>query len=387
MPQSEISQALLEAVSRRERELIDRLSALVRVESPSHVKAAVDQAQTLFAGWAASAGGEVLRHRFPAHGDSVEIRFMPTGSSTGSHHSEPTILLGHLDTVWDVGTLEHMPLTITADCIEGPGVLDMKAGALMALTAVEVLRELHLLRRPVTLLMHGDEEIGSPASRALTETLALTAASVFVLEPAQGNDGAYKTARKGVGRYLLTVTGKASHSGVDFEKGHSAIVELARQIQALQSFTDLGRGLTVNPGVIGGGTASNVVAAQAWVEVDVRLAHADDAHEIDRLLHTLAPVDKGCTLSITGGINRPPMERLQGTIDLFKRAQHFATGLGFLLQEAETGGASDGNFTAALGVPTLDGMGAVGAGAHATYEHLRREHLVSRTALLAAMLL
>ena len=374
---------LLEAVRRRETEMIDRILALVCIESPSGNKPAVDHAQTLLTEWASAAGGEVLRHRFPDYGDSTETRFLCRQNAG----LRPIILLGHLDTVWDLGTLEHMPLDITKDLICGPGVLDMKAGVVMALTAIQVVRELDPAHRPFTLLLHGDEEIGSPSSRALTEKVARGAAAVYVLEPAQGDAGAYKTARKGVGRYRLTVSGKAAHSGVDFEQGHSAVVELARQIEIIQSFTDLGNGLTVNPGVIGGGTASNVVAAEAWVEIDVRLVRANDAAEIDRLLRSLAPVDKACTLQIVGGLNRPPMERSQGTGDLFDRAQQLAAGLGFSLAEAATGGASDGNFTAALGVPTLDGMGAVGAGAHAPHEHLRREHLALRTALLAAMLL
>ncbi len=297
------------------------------------------------------------------------------------------MLLGHLDTVHEIGTLARMPLKITRDRIAGPGVLDMKAGVMMALTAVEALQELHLLTRPVTLLIHGEEEVGSPVSRALTEGQALQSSAVYVLEPAQGDAGAYKTARKGVGGYRLTVTGKAAHSGVDFEKGHSAVIELARQIEILQGHTDLAKGITVNPGVIGGGTSSNVIAAEAWVEIDVRAARTRDAARIDRVLRALKPVNAGCTLTIDGEINRPPMQRSPGTVALFRRAQELGTLLGIDLDEAATGGASDGNFTAALGVPTLDGMGAVGAGAHAPHEHLVRQHLVPRTALLAAMLL
>lgn len=385
MDQSSVSSAvprLLAAVRRRERELIERLSALVQVESPSSNKASVDGAQTLFAEWASAAGGKVRRHRFSSAGDSISVRF-------GRHSPKDpgVLLLGHMDTVHETGTLARMPLKITRGRVAGPGVLDMKAGLTMALAAVEAVQELQLLNVPVTLLIHGDEEVGSPASRALTEEQALQSRAVYVLEPAQGDAGAYKTARKGVGRYRLTVTGKAAHSGVDFEKGHSAIVELARQIEVVQSHTDLAKGVTVNPGIIGGGTGSNVVAAEAWVEIDVRVARKPDGARIDRVLRSLKPVDKGCTLSVHGEINRPPMERSRGTVGLFRRAQELAGALGIDLEEAATGGASDGNFTAALGVPTLDGMGAVGAGAHATHEHLVRKHLVPRTALLAAMLL
>jgi len=236
-------------------------------------------------------------------------------------------------------------------------------------------------------LLHGDEEVGSPSSRKLTETIAQRCAAVYVLEPAQGAVGAYKTARKAVGMYRLSVEGVAAHSGVDFEKGHSAVVELARQIEALQSLTNMTKGITVNPGVIGGGTQSNVIAAEAWAQIDVRIARKRDLARIDRAFRALRPFDRACKLTVTGGMNRPPMERSKGTVALFRRAQRLAAELGFVLEEAATGGASDGNFTAALGVPTLDGMGAVGAGAHAPHEHLEREHLVPRTALLAAMLL
>jgi glutamate carboxypeptidase len=265
----------------------------------------------------------------------------------------------------------------------GPGVLDMKAGVVMALAALDTLREMNL-SRPVTLLLNSDEEVGSPISRPITERLALESSAVLVLEPAQGL--AYKTARKGVGHYHVAVTGVGAHSGVDFEKGHSAILELAKQIQTISGFTNLARKLTVNCGVISGGTRSNVVASQAWTEVDVRIAKASDAAHVEKLFRRLKVTDPHCKLTITGGINRPPMERKPGTIALFKKARSVAAELGFVLEEAATGGGSDGNFTAALGIPTLDGMGAVGDGAHAAHESVVIEHLIPRTALLAAMI-
>jgi glutamate carboxypeptidase len=377
----EVSRLLKEA-RRAEPRLIDRLSELVRIESPTSSKAGVDQAQTLFAEWATAAGGVIRRHVRAKFGDSIEARFGPH-----STRQSPLLLLGHLDTVWELGTIQRMPLRITRDRISGPGVLDMKAGVVMALTALEILAELQLLKRPVTVLLHGDEEVGSPVSRSLTEKLARRATAVYVLEPAEGLAGAYKTARKAVGLYRLSVTGKAAHSGVDFEKGHSAIVELARQIEVLQSHIDVSRGITVNPGVIGGGTRSNVIAAQAWVDIDIRIARKRDVTRIDRALRSLMPVDKVCKLTVEGGINRPPMERTPQTAALFRRAQQLCSELGIALEEAATGGASDGNFTSALGVPTLDGMGAVGAGAHAPHEYLLRKYLVPRTALLAALIL
>ena len=265
----------------------------------------------------------------------------------------------------------------------GPGVLDMKAGVVMALSAISTLRELKLAR-PVVLLLNSEEEVGSPVSRAITESLALKSEVVFVLEPAQGL--AYKTARKGVGQYNVQVTGVGAHSGVDFVNGHSAVLELAKLVQTISNFTNLERNLTVNCGVIAGGTRSNVVASQAYAEVDVRIAKASDAAYVEKLFRSLKVSDPHCTLTISGGVNRPPMERKAGTIALFKRARGIAAELGFDLQEASTGGGSDGNFTAALGIPTLDGMGAVGDGAHAAHESVVIEHLVPRTALLAAMI-
>lgn len=378
---SDISR-LVATIRRREPELVDRLCRLVEIESPSSDKAGVDRAQDVLKAWAEVAGGKVRCHASRSFGDSLEIRFGE------QHRGEGRILLlGHLDTVWPLGTLGTMPLKVTRERIAGPGVLDMKGGVVMALMAVEALQEMRLPRRAVTLLVHGEEEIGSPFSRRITEAVARRSSAVYVLEPAQGAAGAYKTARKGVGRYRLDVKGTAAHSGVDFEKGHSAVVEIAQQIGILQSLTDLSKGITVNPGVIGGGTGSNVVAAEAWVEIDVRVVRKRDIARIDRSLRSLKPFDKDCTLKVSGGMNRPPMERSKGTVALFKRAQGLAREIGIELGEAATGGASDGNFTAALGVPTLDGMGAVGAGAHATHEHLMRRHLVPRTALLAAMLL
>jgi glutamate carboxypeptidase len=323
-------------------------------------------------------GGRIKRNKQKDFGDVLELHFRQSRSSC-----KPVLLLGHLDTVWPMGTLKTMPWRETDGRYWGPGVLDMKAGVIMALTAVSSLRELKLAR-PVSLLLNSEEEVGSPVSRAITERLALQSEAVFVLEPAQGL--AYKTARKGVGQYNVHVTGVGAHSGVDFAKGHSAILELAKLVQTISNFTKLERKLTVNCGVIAGGTRSNVVASQAYAEVDVRIAKAGDAAYVEKLFRSLKVSDPHCKLTITGGINRPPMERKAGTIALFKRARGFAAELGFELDEAATGGGSDGNFTAALGVPTLDGMGAVGDGAHAEHESVLIEHLVPRTALLAAMI-
>ncbi len=371
-------QGVVEEVEANEVRLRLRLRELVEVESPSEDKAAVDRAGELVTGWASELGGKVKRHRQRGFGDVLELRFGPTRSKAGR-----VLLLGHLDTVWPMGTLKSMPWRESDGKLFGPGVLDMKAGVAMALEAVAAVQSLGQ-ERPVTLLLNSDEEVGSPVSRAITEKLARECAAVFVLEPAQGL--AYKTARKGVGHFELCVEGVASHAGVDFERGHSAVLEMARLVEKVSNFTDLKRGLTVNAGVIAGGTRSNVVAAECRCEVDVRIAKAGDGARVERMFRALKVTDKACKLTVSGGINRPPMERKAGTIALFKQARRLAAEMGVDLAEAATGGGSDGNFTAGIGVPTLDGMGGVGAGAHADHEHVVAKHLVERTALLAGMI-
>jgi glutamate carboxypeptidase len=370
---------LTRAVAGRRPRMLEMIGELVGVESPTEDRQAVNRCVDLLETWIKASGGKSRRSKQRSAGDLLVGRFGPPRSAL-----KPLLLLGHLDTVWPLGTLARMPFRVRGGRAWGPGVLDMKAGVVMALSALETLAG--QLTRPVVLLLNSDEETGSEHSRALTESLARGCGSVFVLEPAQGLAGAYKTARKGVGNYRLLVQGVAAHSGVDFGQGHSAVLELGRQIERASAFTDLARGITVNAGVIGGGTRSNVVAAEAWAEFDVRIARAADAPRVDRRFRSLRAVDRGCTLEVTGGLNRPPMERTSGTVALFRRAATMAAGLGFQLQEAATGGGSDGNFTSALGIPTLDGMGAVGEGAHADHESILIEALVPRTALLAAMI-
>jgi glutamate carboxypeptidase len=370
--------SVTEEIESHEARLRSRLRALVEIESPSEDKAAVDRAGELVAGWAIALGGTVKRHKQKAFGDVLELRFGPSRSNKGR-----VLLLGHLDTVWSIGTLAAMPWREAEGKLFGPGVLDMKVGVVMALEAVACMRALKT-ERPVTLLLNSEEEVGSPVSRAITERIAKQCAAVFVMEPAQGL--AYKTARKGVGHFELKVTGIGAHAGVDFEKGHSAVREMARLVETVSGFTDLKRGLTVNVGVISGGTRSNVIAAECIAEVDVRIAKASDTARVERMFRGLRVTDPACRLAVSGGINRPPMERKPGTVALFKQARALASEMGFTLEEAATGGGSDGNFTAALGIPTLDGVGAVGAGAHASHEHIVVKHLLERTALLAGML-
>jgi glutamate carboxypeptidase len=378
--------ALLAGARRKERSLLDFTRKLVAAESPSDSKSAVDACVTLATAHLKQLGGRVKLHRQKDHGNLLEARFGPRASTRSA--AQPILLLGHLDTVWPLGTLTFMPCRVCDGRLWGPGTLDMKAGVAMACAAIEMLTEAALLRREIIFLLNSDEEIGSPVSRPITENLARQCSAVYVLEPAQGL--AYKTARKGIGDWHIVVKGVAAHAGVDFEKGANAIRELARVIETVSGWTDLKRGLTVSVGVAAGGTKSNVVPAHAQAHIDVRIPRLADAARITRKFAALRPhksVGPRCTLTVSGGINRPPMERSRGTVHLFRKAHALARELGFELNEASTGGGSDGNFTAALGVPTLDGMGAVGEGAHASHESVLIEHLAPRTALLAAMLI
>ena len=381
--------ALLAGARRKEPALLDLIRQLVRAESPTGDKAAVDACIAIAAAQARALGGRVKLHRQLRFGDLLEARFGPKparpGETAGKDQSaERILLLGHLDTVWPLGTLKTMPCRLSEGRLWGPGALDMKAGVAIALTAIEMLTEAGFPDREIVLLLNSDEEVGSPVSRSTTEQLAAECAAVFVLEPAQGL--AFKTARKGTGMWRIDVKGVAAHAGVDFEKGASAIRELARVVETVSGWTDLKRGLTVSVGVAAGGTKTNVIPAGAWAEVDVRIAHKADGQRIERKFAGLKPEDKRCTTTVTGGINRPPMERTRGTVKLYRKARELAAELGFTLEEAASGGASDGNFTAALGIPTLDGMGAVGEGAHARHESIVVEHLAPRTALLAGLL-
>jgi glutamate carboxypeptidase len=265
--------------------------------------------------------------------------------------------------------------------------MDMKGGLAIFIAAVECLRELDVpAPHRVLLQVNSEEEVGSGSSRALTESNARESLAVLVLEPGTGLTGKLKTARKGIGDYRVTVHGRASHAGVDFQAGASAVVELARQIEKIAGFTDLARGTTVNPGVISGGTRSNVVAAEAAAHIDIRIARLRDATALDRKFKGLKPFDRRCRIEVSGGLNRPPMERTAGIQKLFRIAREQAALLGVDLEESSTGGGSDGNFTAALGVPTLDGLGVVGTGAHADDESLLVDRLADRTAMLATLL-
>ena len=364
----------------RESQLLSDVKALVEIESPSSSKPAVDHLVDFLAARLEHLGGRAQIHQVNDFGNHVQADF------EGVSESRPVLLLGHTDTVWELGTLSQMPFRVSDGRVWGPGVLDMKAGIAIAMHALGLLREQDIPHPPVRTLFVSDEEVGSHSSRAITQRLALESQAVLVLEPGQGLEGAVKTSRKGVGVYEIKVTGVAAHAGVEPGQGASAIHELAHQIETMTSFIDFKRGLSVNAGLIKGGTRSNVVAADAWAEIDVRVKTMDDAKLIDEKMHSLRAQDPRCIVEVTGGINRPPMERTERVAMLYRRAAKVGEALGLKIDEQSTGGGSDGNFTAALGVPTLDGLGAVGEGAHAVHESILLEHIAPRVALLAGLI-
>jgi glutamate carboxypeptidase len=294
-----------------------------------------------------------------------------------------TLILTHADTVWPVGTLQHMPFRVADSIAHGPGILDMKASFVIILLAVKSLRNFLLpLKSPITILVTSDEEIGSPDGRRWVEKEAGNASRVLVLEPAR-EDGSLKTSRKGVGRFTLDVRGKAAHAGVAPEQGRNAIVELAHQILAIERLANPAMGTTVNVGTVRGGSATNVVPECASLTLDARAWSIQEADRLSNQLLALRPQNPDCSLHVTGGWSRPPMERTAANLRLFDEVRTLALDLGFDLQEGATGGGSDGNFTSALGVPTLDGLGAEGGGAHASSEHVLIDSLPRRAALLA----
>lgn len=357
--------------------MISCIREIVECESPSDDPAGIHKCADLIGGML----GDIARVRiYPGKHLRCEFRL------PGPRKQGQILALGHSDTVWPLGTLKTMPFRQFRGRLWGPGVLDMKAGLVFFAFAMRILRELDIpVRRRVILQVNSDEEVGSPSSRLLTEETARESAAVLVLEPGTGIDGKLKTARKGVGDFRIAVCGRAAHAGLDFEQGANAVVEMARQIERIASFTRLRQGITVSPGVIQGGTRSNVVPAECHVEVDVRAPSAAAQRYLERQFASLKPFDKRCSIEVAGGLNRPPMERSAGVRGLFQKARTLAAEMGISLEESSSGGGSDGNFTAALGIPTLDGLGAVGEGAHASHESILINRIADRTALLAKL--
>ena len=354
------------------------LKRLVEVESPSTDKGAIDRLGLVVADELRRLGAGVTIDEQVAAGNHVVGRW-------GAGH-DGILLLFHMDTVYDLGTLAGQPCVEVNGRLMGPGVIDMKASIAIALTAFAALQEKRQWPpRPVTALFTSDEEIGSETSRALIERLARESSLVLCLEPSLP-DGSLKTWRKGVGGYEIIARGQAAHAGADHERGRNAIEELAHHVLAAQGLTDYGRGTTLNVGVIGGGSRSNVVPDQARAVVDVRVMTADEGERVSEWMRSLKPVLPGTSLEVRGGINRPPMPRDERMIATFSRAQAIAGALGLKIGEGGTGGGSDANFVAPLGVPVLDGLGAVGNGAHSEREHVVISSLPERAALLAGIL-
>jgi len=359
-------------------EMLEDLRLFVEQETPSTEKKLLDGFARFLVEYAELAGGEPEIVSAEGSGDHVRVRW------NGDVSGPPILLLGHYDTVWAEGTIEKMPFGVLNGVATGPGIFDMKCGLVQGFWAVRALREVVDVQRPVVFLCNSDEEVGSPNSRALIEEEARRAHTVLVLEPSL--DGALKTARKGVSRFQIRVTGRPSHAGLNPERGISAIGEMARLILDLHGHTDFETGTTVNVGVIRGGTRYNVVAAEASAEVDVRAVVRAEAERMAEVFACLEPRDPEATISVEGGEIWPPMERSKRTAELFAHARRLASEIGFGLGEGLAGGASDGCLCAAVGAPTLDGLGAVGGGAHATDEHIEVASIPQRAALVARLI-
>lgn len=359
--------------------LLETIGALVRLESPSDDKTAVDRCGAELASRLAAAGARVERLPQSSRGDHLR--------ATVGEQGPPVMLLGHFDTVWPIGSIERMPLREEQGRLYGPGVFDMKAGIAVAILAARALREIGATATlpHIVMLWTTDEEVGSGTSRATIEDEARRSRAVLVLEPSLPG-GAAKTSRKGCGDFELTVHGVAAHAGIEPGKGANAIHEIALQIAAIHRLQDLERGVSVNVGLVSGGSRTNVVPERAHASIDVRARTMTDAAQVEEALRTLRAQTPGTRLELRGGFSRPPLERGEHVVRLFQMARNAAKELGAELDEGGTGGGSDGNFTAALGVPTLDGLGPRGDGAHALHEHVELDDLPWRAAFLARFL-
>ncbi len=366
---------LLDAAYAAEPRYLETLEALVRLESPTLDKQKVDALVTFLAAHLEVRGWAVERRSVQEVGD-VLVATKPGGSGPSS------LLLTHCDTVWPVGTLELTPFRRDGDRVYGPGTLDMKAGITSALEAVALLEENgSALRGPVTLLVSSDEEVGSRYSRELIETLARGHDRVFVLEPGR-DDGALKIGRKGVGDFDVSFLGRSAHAGNNPELGASALRELAHFLLFAESLNDAEAKTSINLTVAQGGSVGNVIAEHATARLDFRVLSLGEAERVERALRGYVPQDERVKVTVEGGLNRPPLEPTPKNLTLFEEARQFAPDL----EGAVVGGASDGNFTSALGIPTLDGLGSVGEGPHARHEHIRLRETLARVALLAALL-
>src|SRR5579872_7078107 len=387
MADTPLPKALLQQLTPRLPEMLAVLRAYVTTESPSLEKAAVDRCCAVIAKpWRRLPGVRIDRIAQKFRGDHLRITW--TTLFRSKRPSGQLLVLGHYDTVYASGTLRKMPFRVSAGKAYGPGTFDMKAGIVQGLFAAEALQRLSAAAQPrkrIVFLWTSDEEIGSESSRKLIETEARRSDAVFVLEPSYGPRGALKTERKGVGEAELVVHGRASHAGLAPQDGINAIHEISRQIARLETWNDLRRGVTINAGTIEGGSRTNVIPELARVQLDLRATTVADMRNLERRLHTLRPELKGSRLEVSGGFSRAPLERKMSAA-LFARAKTLASEMNLALEECAVGGGSDGNYTAAAGIPTLDGLGAVGDGAHSSHEHVIVKTMPQRAALLAALL-
>jgi glutamate carboxypeptidase len=382
MPEANPAREFLRLLKPRLHNMLELLRLFVAAESPSLDKAAADRCCGLIAAEWSKRNVRVERIAQKHRGDQLRITYWPQKSSPEGQ----LLVLGHYDTVYSTGTLRKMPFRVSAGKAYGPGTFDMKAGIVQALFALQALQLTKApLRKRLVFLWTSDEEIGSESSRKLLETEARRSDAVFVLEPSFGPRGLLKTARKGVGQAELVVHGRASHAGLAPEQGINAIHELAHQLTRIAKWNDPRRGVTINAGIVEGGTRTNVIPERARAVLDLRALRVSDMRSLEARLHGLRPLQKGARLEVTGGFDRPPLERKMSAA-LFARAQSLAKQMPLSLGECIVGGGSDGNFTAALGVPTLDGLGAVGDGAHSSREHVLINTMPARAALLAALL-
>ena len=365
--------------------LLETIRALVSIESPTSHKAAVDMCGRELHARLEAIGARVTRIPQRDAGDHLRAEFFPMPLEARGAGGKQILMLGHFDTVWDVGQIQAMPLREIHGRLHGPGVYDMKAGISLGMLAMRALRGTDsTLPARIVMLWTTDEETGSKTSRALIEAEARQSAAVLVLEPSLPG-GAVKTSRKGCGDFELVIRGVAAHAGIDPSKGASAVRELARQILRLEELQEPARGITLNVGLVSGGTRPNVVPDEARAVIDVRVPTMVDAERVKDAMATLTPQIPGTSLQVRGSIDRPPLERTDAVVRLYHTAREVAAELGRDLAEGSTGGGSDGNFTAALGVPTLDGLGAIGDGAHARHEHVVIADLPWRAALLAGL--
>ena len=361
------------------------LKTLVETESPSHDKAAVDRVGAIVAEQARKLGGQVELISNQETGNHVLVRFASSKGMGGMDEvNKPILLLCHMDTVFPLGTFSKMPFREVDGKIFGPGTLDMKSGIVIGLSAIEDARQ-RGMTRPVTLLCTSDEEIGSETSRTWIESLARESALVLVLEPAMP-DGSLKTWRKGVGDFTVNVKGRAAHAGGAHEMGRNAIEEMAHQVIAIQKLTDYGRQTTLNVGVIRGGTVSNVVPEESEIVVDVRVMQPGEWERLEEEMKNLKPVLEGTSIEVSGSLNRPPMPFNDLMNATFEKAKAIATRIGMDLKASGTGGGSDANFVAPFGIPVLDGLGAIGDGAHSDREFIHADSLFERSQLVSRLL-